>query len=263
MTSSKRFFAGWEVFGVNRSGGGLGLAPSTAKKYHHALRALWKTAIRRQWFTPDSGKDPWAECALPRSLRSAREDRPKAFSVEEVAALLQAAPQEWRFPILLGGFAGLRLGDAVEITWDSIDLYRGLLTYECEKTRTRIVVPIAEPLREELARTPAGERRGAVSPLAGRPRSSLCRSFRRVLQRAGLEGQGLSFHGLRRFFVTSLQQAAMGAKPHHSPAGNSPDQGPPGHRETTLTMEALHEAVDRAGFEAAKSKATPARKPMF
>ena len=196
----------------SREEGGLGLAPSTARKYLQTLRAIWRAAIRRRWFFPEAGIDPWAGCTLPRSIGSPKEDAPKAFSFEEMAELLRNAPPEWRFPILFGGYAGLRLGDAVEIAWDSVDLYRGILTYPCEKTKTKSAVPIAEPLRQELARTPPEERSGPLSPLAGRPRSSLCRSFRRVLQSAHLEGQGRSFHGLRRLFLTSLPQPGESEK---------------------------------------------------
>ena len=49
-------------------------------------------------------------------------DKRLPFSVEQVRALLEVADTEWRGLILLGFYAGMRLGDAARLTWGNIDL---------------------------------------------------------------------------------------------------------------------------------------------
>jgi len=46
----------------------------------------------------------------------------RAFTVQEIAALLAVADPEWRSLIKFGLYTGQRLGDVVNLRWTNLDL---------------------------------------------------------------------------------------------------------------------------------------------
>ena len=46
----------------------------------------------------------------------------RAFTVEELKALLKKASGEWKGQILFGNYTDERLGDIAQLCWDGIDL---------------------------------------------------------------------------------------------------------------------------------------------
>src|SRR5260370_1449318 len=59
------------------------------------------------------------------------------FTVDQVQSILSVCDEEWRGLVLCGFYAGLRLGDASRLTWANLDLDRGLLIFEAQKTARR------------------------------------------------------------------------------------------------------------------------------
>lgn len=177
--------------------------------------------------------NPCEAVDIPKSIAQAREP----FTPAEVAQLVAVASAEWKTVILLGFYAGLRLGDAVRIEWQSVDFDKGLLTFRAQKTGRNESLPIHPVLLSHLEAI-AGDAGGAISPglakLSIPGRSGLSRQFLDVVNAAGLgavEGKRLagkrrrftakSFHSLRHGFVSSMANAGVSKEIRMKLAGHT------------------------------------------
>ena len=68
-------------------------------------------------------------------LMAAERQSRTTFSRDQIANLLEQADTEWRGMILLGVCHGLRLGDAVRLTWENINTERQSIILHPQKTR--------------------------------------------------------------------------------------------------------------------------------
>ena len=101
-----------------------------------------------------------------------KQETREPFTQKELAALLHEAKGDWRTAILLGAFAGLRIGDVTALRWDSIDLADGTITFTPQKTsrmgRT-LKLPLHPSLMEHLMNIAGDDAHGFLCPsLAGR-----------------------------------------------------------------------------------------------
>jgi integrase len=127
--------------------------------------------------------------------------------------VLGAATSGLKIAIALGMFAGMRIGDAVRVTWS---IYDGAhLEWRQGKTGDTVWLPAHRELRALLD---AASRTATtiVTGAAGRPLmdSGLAKGFRTLilrLEREGRIGDGLTFHGLRHTAGKTL--ADLGADP--------------------------------------------------
>jgi integrase len=180
------------------------------------------------------------------------------FNVQEVGLLVQEAPKEWKTVILLGFYAGLRLGDAVRLDWRSVDFEKGMLTFKAQKTGKQESLPIHPMLAAHLGKI-AGDTGGKISPslaklsIAGR--SGLSRQFLDIVREAGLdtgaeekkrEGKrrrftAKTFHSLRHGFVSSMANAGVSKELRMKLAGHSSDAVASGytHHEAARLREAV------------------------
>ena len=159
------------------------------------------------------------------------------FILEEIARLVQTAQGDWRGAILLGATSGLRLGDVVNLRWESVDLDANLLRIATEKTGTTVVLPIHPDFAQWLVGRPRGIGKAPVFPdLAGK-RIGGCRGlsaqFREIVEKAGItgrvvtrEGKGRAtnsktFHGLRHTFISQLANAGVSSDIRQKLAGHS------------------------------------------
>lgn len=161
----------------------------------------------------------------------------RAFTLEELKRILTACDDEWRSLLLFGFYSGGRLGDLATLTWENIDLGRGELRYESNKTGRLVLVPLATPLREHVERLPAGDNpKEPLHPRAfdvvtrqGRV-GSLSNDFYEIMVSAGLvkarshkradsekssrngkrKQSEISFHALRHSAVSMLKMAGVG-----------------------------------------------------
>lgn len=191
---------------------------------------------------------------IPKSEAQEREP----FTPGEVSALVAAAPKEWKTVILLGFYAGLRLGDAVRLTWDAVDFSKGLLTFRAQKTKRMESLPIHPTLSAHLEKI-AGDSAGAISPglakLSIPGRSGLSRQFLDIVKAAGLggepEGEMLkgkrrrfttkSFHSLRHGFVSSMANAGVSKELRMKLAGHTSEDVATGytHHEAEILRAAI------------------------
>jgi integrase len=152
------------------------------------------------------------------------------FTPEQINKLLAVADSDWRGLTLAGYFTGARLGDLARLTWQSVDLDERSIAFTQKKTGAKIKVPIhSELLDFLLGRSVSDDGRKPVFPklyhLRGSGKTGLSSSFRRLMERAGIEagvarqktgaaGRNvslLSFHSLRHSFTSALANAGVPA----------------------------------------------------
>ncbi len=152
----------------------------------------------------------------------------RAFTLPELQRIFREAHGEWRGLILFGLYTGQRLGDLAMLTWRNIDVPRGEVALVSRKTRRRILIPLADPLRGYLESLPAGDDPDEpIFPKAHTRRTgTLSNQFYEVLVSSGLaekrshraQGKGrdarrsfnqLSFHALRHTATSWMKNAGI------------------------------------------------------
>jgi integrase len=180
------------------------------------------------------------------------------FTTQEVGLLVQQASAEWKTVILLGFYAGLRLGDAVRLDWRCVDFEKGMLTFKAQKTRRIESLPIHPMLAAHLGRI-AGDTGGAISPKLAKQaisgRSGLSRQFLEIVRSAGLHDGGeeekrdgkrrrftpKTFHSLRHGFVSSMANAGVSKELRMKLAGHTTEAVAAGytHHEAQVLRTAI------------------------
>ena len=198
-------------------------------------------------------------------LLPAESETRDVFSLDQLSALLATDSAEWKGMILLGLYAGLRIGDAARLTWSSIDLHKHCLNYFPQKAhrgkQKRVLqVPLHSTLEKYLLDLPASDDpKGFVFPKLSQKIVSgaggLSLSFRKIMRSAGVagdevvdkkEGKGrrfysLGFHSLRHTFVSLLANQNVSREVRMKLAGHTSDAH---DRYTHHELEALRKSVD-------------------
>jgi integrase len=134
--------------------GGQGLSASSVRNTLNPLQVICRRAIHAALITVD----PTAGLMLPKS----RGQRDRIVSPEYAQLLIEALPEEERALWATAFYSGLRIGEIRALRWSDIDLPGSLLhvrrgwdeqegAQDPKSTAGRRTVPIAEPLRRELA----------------------------------------------------------------------------------------------------------------
>ena len=177
-------------------------------------------------------------CAVLEPLRDSEDATRDVFSRDQVVTLVKTAQGDWRGLILFGFFTGLRLSDAANLTWDSIDLENGLLRLRTKKTGVYVTIPLHSDLLAWLAQQPRGIGKAPLFPslhgTSGAGKSGLSSQFKRIMEQAQIggrilraaTGQGrkqssLSFHSLRHSFVSALANAGVASDLRQKLAGHT------------------------------------------
>lgn len=174
------------------------------------------------------------------SLRTGEDDgeaQTKALSDEELARLVAAVPEQWRPLIVFLSETGLRISEAIALTWEDIDLGQKQLHVRRRIYRGQAAPPKSRygrrsvPLSAHVARD-LWQRRGGASDSAlvwpNRdggyldPGNMHGRWLKKAARAAGVPWAG--FHTLRHSCATNLFRLGLNAKQaqiwlgHHSPA---------------------------------------------
>jgi integrase len=235
-------------------------APATVNSYLKVVKMLFRAARRDGVLLEDPTE----------SVKAAKQDTTferRPFALGELRSVLAIADPEWQSLIKFGLYTGQRLGDLATLTWAQIDLEHGEIRLTARKTGKRLLIPIAQPLREHLLsgaggddpRAPVHPRSAALVASSRGQVSALSNQFGELLVAAGLRhqlrepgGKGvgrsgrrtgieLSFHSLRHTAVSLLKDAgvpdavAMALVGHESTAMS--------HRYTHVGKEALSRAT--------------------
>ena len=200
-----------------------GLKSKTRKNIIGDLSTVWRVLEKAS----EQVRNPWANLAPTYDDGT----RGKAFApdeVERIQAAAQAVGKEWPGVILMALSTGLRYGDIAMMTWQQVD--GGVIRVTPRKT-ARHDIQTAFPVGEELAAMLQSlPRRGdfifplhaEIYPKTGEYWSRRL-SFREVLQHAGLDGQGFTFHSLRHTVATRLAAAGVAIETRKRILGHTED----------------------------------------
>ena len=195
-----------------------GLSDPTVSQDVKAIRSVLNSARRQGLIL----HNPAEAIDLPRGRSHERD----VFTQDEVGALLEVAPPDWKTAILLGHYLGSRLSDTVSLTWANVDLVEGVIFYTQGKTGKRVEVPIHPQLEEHLLSIAGDNPRGFLSPslakLTTGGQSGLSKQFAATMAKAGIDQRQvqtsrnhkfsrLSFHSLRHGFSSALANAGIPA----------------------------------------------------
>jgi integrase len=211
-----------------------GLAAGSVRNQIAPVRALLATAHEDGLIR---GNPAAGLRIVQRVGKESGEARVKALTEDELRALLTEVPDDWRLFFEFLAHTGLRIGEAVALTWADVDLgarriavrrrlYRG--RFDSPKSRYGLrVVPLAETLARGLWRlrgTAPAE--APVFPTREGthldPSNVAARILKPAAKRAGVPWAG--FHTFRHTCATMLFRHGLNGKQvqmwlgHHSPA---------------------------------------------
>lgn len=152
----------------------------------------------------------------------------RAFTLDELRAVLQVADWEWRGMIFLGYYCGFRIQDAANLTFADIDFDRQVILLRPKKERRdRVAKKTETVILPELREWLETHRRGPTQPLFpsfhGRytgGQNGLSLAFRQLLRRAGIKFVNLAESGsLRRFYDLGFHALRHSCVTHAANAG--------------------------------------------
>ena len=107
----------------------LGKSPVTANLAHKIIASALGAAVKMGYILTNPAAA--VDYLSTHETKAQKEN----FTLDEIANLLKAAPSDdWRGVILLGAFAGMRLGDALGLKWGNVDLQAGGIIFTPSKT---------------------------------------------------------------------------------------------------------------------------------
>ena len=182
---------------------------TTARHDLKTVKAIFETAKDDGYLDRDPTEGVKVRDRSGESIR-------RAFTLEELHAILEIADPEWQSLIRFGLYTGQRLGDCSRLTWAHIDTARNLIRFQVRKTKKSENKPIAAPLLTHILALPVPPRPDApIHPRSFRTRvNRLSNQFVDLLHAAGLravrprkglgvggrrEATELSFHSLRHY----------------------------------------------------------------
>jgi integrase len=211
-----------------------GLSPSSVRNYLAPVRVLLATAYEDGLIQ----RNPAAGLRISqRTNTSDAEPKPKALTEAELRAFLDALPGEWRLFFEFLAQTGLRIGEAIALTWNDLDPEQRRLHVRRRIYRGRSDTPKSRYGRRTIPLTPSmtaalGAQRGSAADEAPLFPSQIgshldpAKVFTRILKpaagKAGVPWAG--FHTLRHTCGTMLFRHGFNAKQvqiwlgHHSPA---------------------------------------------
>lgn len=227
--------------------------PKTAIEYRGILLQVWKMTAHAS----RAKSNPWESVERPVK----RSERRRELTLDELRKIFDGIGGEMRTLFAIGLYTGLRLGDAVTLKWESIDLAARTIRVTPAKTErhgTEVAVSIAGTALESiLDGIPAEERSGYVVPaLAEKYRQSPTGNagFGKMIQKVfigagiatnheserGRKTVDVGFHSLRHTFVSLSANAGVPLAVVQSIVG---------HTSTAMTQHYYHtskSALERA-----------------
>ncbi len=173
-----------------------GLAEFTIKGHLSVMRSALNWAKKNGML----GECP--AIAMPKRAKASKVMKGRPISGEEfdrmVAAVAKVRPDEVaQWERLLRGlwWSGLRIGEAINLTWDRDDRLRVILAGDdsllhipaaCQKSNDSQVCPVAPEFVEFLQKTAPDDRRGFVFKLPFRRKDTIVKTLCRIGEKAGV-----------------------------------------------------------------------------
>jgi integrase len=203
-------------------------APSTTNGQLKRIKTMFAKAFEEGMIQ----SNPAASIKPAKEAGGAQERQ--IFTMDQLKLMLGIASGEWRSMIIFGIYTGQRLGDLACLRWSSIDLESYEIGLNTKKSDQRILIPIADPLREHILTLEASDDPSAfVHPsLAAQYHRHgsgvLSNQFINILADCGLrervshkktnkdggvkrKASLLSFHSFRATAVTLMHEAGVPA----------------------------------------------------
>ncbi len=229
-----------DLIGFRNSLVRAGHSASTVNTALKILRSPFHLAHRKGYITAD----PCVGVGLVDDDTDIEKD---VFTPEQMRALCAEAPSDdWAGAILAGYYTGLRLKDISELRWESLDAGLTKLELVPHKTRRKkknrkVILPVHPVFAQWLKKQTRGIGKAPVFPsLAGKSgggKSGLSMMFRRIMERAGIQGRvlrerngegrsqsSLTFHSLRHSFNSALANADVAQEIRQKLTGHSTAQ---------------------------------------
>lgn len=209
---------------------GTTLSPGTANGELKILRSVLGEAVREGIIE----QNPATRVGLIK--REVQQVKRRAFTLDEIRAILANCDTEWKGLVLFGLYTGQRLKDIACLTRQNLDLENGLLHLVTGKTGRQQIIPLAEPLLRYICKHTSkdADRRAPLFPRAngyvvrsnaGRA-SVLSEQFYNILAKVGLvearthqgsksgrsarrELNDVSFHCLRHTATSLMKNAGV------------------------------------------------------
>jgi len=184
-----------------------GVKTKTRASIISSLSTIWNglSTIR------DGILNPWRAVA-PEVTDS---ERGKPFSREQAEAVIRAADgtgHGWGLACRIALYTGLRYGDIIHLTWDSVNIEERIISVTPRKTKRHninIRIPIAKELVFYLQNQKKEEKYIFPEFLRFYPKIYLPHPFRLVLEKAKVDASEYTFHSWRHTFRTRLAEAGV------------------------------------------------------
>jgi integrase len=200
-------------------------------------------------------------------LLSADQQNRTTFTRTQIAALLKAADLEWQGMILLGVCHGLRLGDAVSLTWENFNPERRSLILRPQKTKRVNANAEEYPLHPDVAdyiatlpihnSNPKAPLFPTLSKRKSGGRTGLSETFRKLMHKAGIvtegekldrkEGKGrrffeLGYHSFRHTAISEQANQGVAKEVRMKLSGHKSNVH---ERYTHHDLEALRKQIEK------------------
>lgn len=150
--------------------------------------------------------------------------------------LLACKTEEQKRFILLAVYTGMRHQEIMQLRWDEIDLDRGLIQLEGDRTKNSDPrsIPLHEAVLNTLSNTPDAHRAGYVfkGRKEGKPQFSFSKRWSGIRKRAGMPK--MRIHDLRHTFASWLKQ---------SDVAESTIMELMGHKTRSMTQRYSHDSL--------------------
>lgn len=178
------------------------MAPASINREVDCLRAMFTWAENNGWIEGHPVRKV-------KKLREANE-RDRVLTEQEFGALVEAAAPHLKPILLVAYHTGMREGEILKLTWDRIDLRRGLIRLKGGATKTDEARLI--PLLPDVIESLRSQARRVGSPWVfgyrdKRPLKGVRTAFETARRIAGIED--FHFQDLRHCFVTNARRARI------------------------------------------------------
>ena len=222
-----------------------GKADIAIRKHLAALSTMMEYAREVGWEgAPDANP---VRLVSKKHVLKPPERRPRSLKPEQVRAILRECRGWWLAFVTLILETGMRREEALGLTWDEVDLKRGVIILAPERVKTKKgrIVPLSDTALGTLqAIVPhTGSPHVFINPRTGRrfDRSGVGHSWQRLTERAGCKG--VRIHDLRHTFASWTRQLGMARDDRMAIVGHTTEAAHEGYSETTIDV--LREVVNR------------------
>jgi len=192
------------------------------------LTHLYNTAIKQ-------GLIDKSPCQNVKRLK-VTQTKDRILSGDEIFLLLGELQGKDRLVVMIGFFTGLRLGGVLGLSWDDIDLNKGLI-HSNHKTGKLVSIPISNYLVSELQKwkeSNSGDKLFIEGKITQRVIIRYSEHFSQLFKSFGI--QDFTFHNLRHTFA-SILQGELGI-------GAVVVQGMTGHSSLGMLQKYSHTGMD-------------------